>query len=144
MTSTTGTMLAAGLKQNCRPCGHKKGAAANMKHGLSRRGIPYPPDYNLWVAAKRRARIHKLPFTISPKDIVIPEYFPVFPLIKLELGTREDHENSPSLDQVVPGVGYTLNNVWVISYRANRIKHNATLDELRALTNAVAARLEHK
>lgn len=41
--------------------------------------------------------------------------------------------NSPSLDRMIPALGYVASNVRVISYRANAIKRDATLDELRAL-----------
>ena len=41
---------------------------------------------------------------------------------------------APSLDRLNPLGGYTLNNVRVISWRANRIKNDATLPELERLT----------
>jgi len=39
--------------------------------------------------------------------------------------------NSISLDRIVPSKGYTKENVRVISYKANTIKSNANLDDLR-------------
>jgi len=39
-------------------------------------------------------------------------------------------EDSPSLDQIIPSKGYTVDNVQVISWRANRIKNDATPEEL--------------
>jgi len=39
-------------------------------------------------------------------------------------------DNSPSIDQIVPSKGYTLDNIQVISWRANRIKNDATPEEL--------------
>ena len=42
--------------------------------------------------------------------------------------------DSPSLDRINPNLGYIKGNVWVISYRANMIKNNATLEELELLT----------
>lgn len=46
-------------------------------------------------------------------------------------GSRRDRK--PSLDRVVPSLGYVKGNVRVISFRANRIKSDATADELRAV-----------
>jgi hypothetical protein len=42
-------------------------------------------------------------------------------------------DNSPSLDRIVPEKGYVAGNIRVISQRANRIKSNATVEELRAV-----------
>jgi len=39
-------------------------------------------------------------------------------------------DSSPSLDQIIPSKGYTADNVQVISWRANRIKNDATPEEL--------------
>lgn len=41
------------------------------------------------------------------------------------------NEDSPSIDKVIPELGYVRGNVWVISNKANRIKNNATLEELK-------------
>ncbi len=41
--------------------------------------------------------------------------------------------NSPSIDRVDNSFGYTKNNVLIISYKANAIKNNATLEELELL-----------
>jgi len=40
---------------------------------------------------------------------------------------------SPALDRVDPGKGYTKGNVQYISARANRIKYDATVDELQSV-----------
>ncbi len=41
--------------------------------------------------------------------------------------------NYSTLDRVVPSLGYVKGNVRVISFRANRLKNNATIDEIRAI-----------
>lgn len=56
-------------------------------------------------------------------DVVIPELCPVF-------GTPMD---KPSLDRKDNSKGYTRDNVRVISDRANRLKNNGTLEELKAI-----------
>ena len=40
-------------------------------------------------------------------------------------------DDSPSLDRIVSSLGYVKGNIRVISYKANRVKSNATLEELR-------------
>jgi hypothetical protein len=44
---------------------------------------------------------------------------------------------SPSIDRVDSSKGYTKDNIQVISHRANNLKNNATLEELRKLVTYV-------
>lgn len=46
----------------------------------------------------------------------------------------QNRDNCPSIDQIIPGAGYDLDNIIVISFRANRIKNDSTLEELKKLT----------
>ena len=48
----------------------------------------------------------------------------------------------PSVDRINPALGYTEDNVWVISFRANTIKQNASLIELERLLAALEAKYE--
>ena len=95
----------------------------------------------MWARAKRRAREGKLPFDREPNDIQIPEECPVFQW-KLVIGDGASQDASPSLDRIDPDKGYVKDNVWVISHLANRIKNNATLAQLEAVTQALRKRLE--
>lgn len=47
----------------------------------------------------------------------------------------KSHPHSPALDRLDPSKGYTKGNVVYISARANRIKYDATADELRLVLN---------
>ncbi len=44
-------------------------------------------------------------------------------------GSWSRRDNSPSIDQIEAGKGYTADNIAVISWRANRIKNDGTLEE---------------
>lgn len=81
------------------------------------------------MAAKARATDAEIPFDLTIDDIVIPLYCPALG-IKLFIGERGSRENSPSLDRIDPKLGYVKGNVIVISWRANRIKSNASYDEI--------------
>lgn len=87
---------------------------------------------NLLRWARGRAERGGLPFNLRVDDIQIPEFCPVLG-IPLQCGTGRSCENSPTIDRVVPDVGYVPGNIIVISNRANRIKQNASWWELRML-----------
>jgi hypothetical protein len=85
--------------------------------------------------AQSRSRKLGLPFNITIENItieniVIPEFCPILG-IKLNVGSGKVSDASPSLDKVIPGLGYVRGNIQVISNRANRIKTDATLNELK-------------
>lgn len=67
-------------------------------------------------------------FTISFGEIEWPMVCPVLG-IPIDYSATGISENSPSLDQIVPGKGYVPGNVAVMSWRANRIKNDGTLEE---------------
>jgi hypothetical protein len=91
-------------------------------------------------AAKLRAKEHNVPFAITAEDIVIPAACPLLgiPLLGKEDGKPGPHPNSPSLDRKVPKEGYVPGNVWVISQRANTIKGDASLAEMKMLAANLA------
>lgn len=87
----------------------------------------------MWGRIKHRAKKSGVLFNLEVRDIVIPAVCPVLG-IPLQPGgvlhSRAPTENSPSLDRFKPLVGYVRGNVRVISQRANRLKNNATAEEL--------------
>jgi hypothetical protein len=92
------------------------------------------PAQALLEKARERARKGGYACTIKVADISIPEFCPLLG-IKLERGKGVGgvKPSSTSLDKIHPELGYVPGNVWVISYRANVIKSNATLKELQTL-----------
>ena len=58
-----------------------------------------------------------------------------------ECGHGKPLDNSPSLDRIDSTKGYTPDNVWLISYRMNRIKNDATPLELLLISNAVSEKI---
>lgn len=90
------------------------------------------PKHWLWAAAKFRAKKKKLEFTITEDDFEIPE---LCPLLEIPMCKNPEQacDNSYSLDRIDSSKGYVPGNVWVISNRANRIKGDATLEELELI-----------
>lgn len=97
---------------------------------------------DMFNAAKQRSRLYGYEFNITLEDIFIPDYCPVFPWLKLEVGTNgQQQPNSPSLDRINNDLGYIKGNVCVISLRANTMKSDGTLDEHRRLLTYLEERL---
>jgi hypothetical protein len=89
-------------------------------------------------SAKRRGLEH----TITLDDIQIPTYCPVLGYY-LRGGEGLRHHASPSLDRIDTSKGYVPGNVWVISWRANNLKADATPDELIQLVRALTEKATH-
>ena len=87
------------------------------------------PRSNMFRAAKARAKNQGVPFDIEISDIVIPETCPIL-LVPLSVGNKIVSINSPSLDKIIPELGYVKGNIQVISYKANLMKSNANPDQL--------------
>ena len=84
---------------------------------------------------KHRAKQNNLPFNLSLEDIVIPKRCPVLDIEIRQLSVDDKpskgyYPNAPSLDRIIPELGYVKGNVRVISARANLLKSNATIFEL--------------
>ena len=59
-----------------------------------------------------------------------PDYCPILG-IKLELNNKTTADNSPSFDKVLPERGYVKGNVQIISYKANRLKSNMSIEDFK-------------
>ena len=108
----------------CTTCRSKQHSAYYRKH----------PVIYLLNACRQRCRQQRLPYNLTKEDIIIPEYCPVLG-VKLEHGTKPFCDNSPSIDRIYPEKGYIKGNVVVISWRANRLKSDASLKELEYVVN---------
>lgn len=96
------------------------------------------PARNLWHLAKHRAKTEGVVFSITDTDILIPD---VCPLLGVKLLLDGPKNYRPSLDRIIPDLGYVPGNVWVVSFRGNRLKNDATPDELQRMTAAVLLRV---
>lgn len=84
---------------------------------------------HLLKSARMRAAKHGLPFNLTREDIVIPDVCPALG-IPLQRAQGYTSDYSPTLDRIVPALGYVKGNVAIISHRANRMKNDGTAAEL--------------
>ena len=99
------------------------------------------PIQNIFWAARTRSKKIGMEFSIELKDLDMPLFCPLLGIpIYIVYGRR--NANSPSIDRIDNTKGYIKGNVWVISWRANDLKKNATLEELEMITKNLASKLE--
>jgi hypothetical protein len=106
---------------------------------------PQSTKLALLRSAKQRAKSRGLDFNIDASDIDLPDKCPLLgiPLFSSYRGESKTYDNSYSIDRIDPRKGYIKGNVWVISYKANRIKNDATLSELETLVKNLKNYWEH-
>lgn len=105
---------------------NKKRRDYNKKH----------PEYKLLSHAKERAKNKNIEFSITRNDIIIPEYCPILGL-KLEIGNGKFTDNSPTIDRIDNSKGYIKENIKIISWRANSIKGDSTIDEITKIIDYI-------
>lgn len=112
-------------RNTCKTCKNKQDA--NRTKGTLNRWVT-----KSFSASKIRSLEKGLDHTITKQWIVdnLPKFCPV---LGIELSFNGDKYNSPSLDRFDNNKGYTTDNVRIISYRANTLKNNGTLEELEAI-----------
>lgn len=91
--------------------------------------------------AKSRAKKLGLAFDLLPEEIKIPKECP---LLSIPLSFYGG-DSAPSLDRIDNSKGYTKDNCWVISNKANRMKNNASLIEWQTfcLNSLASEQLPH-
>lgn len=127
---------------------------ALMKHRTYLRYVAKHPDFiptkirhmKIWKAAhpeqwmlnkaRDRAKRNGKPFSITVADIHVPKRCPILG-IPLFWGNEQKSENSPSLDCLIPHLGYVPGNVFVMSMRANRLKGDGSWQELKKISDWV-------
>ena len=130
------------MRRNCRVCGTEFEAKTSGIHCSDscrrlynrqwlRDHYKANPSSYLLNGIRNRSKEEGLPFDLVLEDIAIPEICPILG-IKLyrNTGGNKPTGNSPSVDRVIPSLGYIKGNVQVISQRANIMKNDANPEEL--------------
>lgn len=82
------------------------------------------------IDKRRKCKKRGLPFALT-KDYLLsiaPATCPVFgvPLTYGWVGKRGGEPHSPSVDRIVPELGYVPGNIIIVSHLANIVRHTAT------------------
>lgn len=108
---------------------------ASVNEGQRRRTCRYAVK-RLYDNAKARAKRKNLNFNITIEDIIIPELCPILE-IPIFTGTKDNYNNSPSLDKINNTEGYIKGNIAVISNLANSMKNQATFEQLKTFNKNI-------
>jgi len=88
--------------------------------------------------SKTRAKTQNMEHNIAEEDIIIPLFCPVLG-IPIFVSRGKVSDNSPSLDRINNNLGYIKGNVKVISYKANALKSNGSINEFRKIIEYIKA-----
>ena len=93
-------------------------------------------------SCRHRAKQNNVPFEITLQDLI--DMFPfdnLCPILNFPFiwGTQSSKELSPSVDRMIPSKGYVKGNINFISYKANRIKSDSTLEILEKIIKYMKA-----
>lgn len=94
-------------------------------------------EKTMYLCAKNNAYKKGREFNIDLRDIVIPVYCPLLGIKLTRILNKGRVGSNPSLDRIDNSKGYIKGNVMVISDKANRIKMNLSMNELRLLSENI-------
>lgn len=89
---------------------------------------------------KNAAKRIGTPFSVSFGELDWPSNCPILG-IPLDYFAEGRQENSVSFDRLNPTIGYTKENTRIISWRANRIKNDGTLEEHKQIVAFLEAHI---
>jgi len=126
--------LRDGRSSRCVKCSNQATRNSQYIHGLALRERK-TPEYRIWMSTRASAKERGLEHSISPEDIVIPDKCPILG-IKIRGGKGAGSGFKPelaSLDRIDSSRGYVPGNVCVISWKANQLKSDNTLETLEQI-----------
>jgi hypothetical protein len=128
------------LEAERRKLKYKKGEwAATVKRRSTKAGWLK----HVLTGVRHRAKLRGLEYSITAEDLHVPDVCPVLGIpLHFEPPGRKAircHSNLPSIDRFDNNKGYVPGNVCVISYRANALKSNASLDEIERVCAYMAS-----
>jgi len=94
------------------------------------------PVITLLRNCRGRARREGFPCDLDSAYLLSLEVPQVCPVLGIPIN-ESSRDNKPSLDKIIPELGYVKGNVAFISMKANRLKNESTLQELKAIVSYI-------
>lgn len=105
-----------------------------LEYGRKYRSDPEKKKRMQFSVLQNRAKKAGIPCTIKFEELVWPE---VCPILGIELKYGGSSWDSPSMDKVIPELGYITGNVKIISNLANTMKSHATKEQCLAFAKNI-------
>lgn len=145
----------SGFRPHCRSCDNARSKAYRDRNKermtqLKRNLKHANPIKYLLIHAKSRCKHlgDRIPFTLTPDDVTYVTHCPILGVELDYCSTKSKRgqvaDNVASLDRIIPELGYVPGNVNIISWRANKLKSNITLDEMQAFVNYYSSLLSER
>lgn len=100
------------------------------------------PRRKLFMSAKSRSKRLNIPFNIDIEDIIIPDKCPLLEVPFIQ-GTKDNYQYSYSLDRIDNSKGYIKGNIQVITNKANSMKNNASVEELKVFCENILKTIDN-
>jgi hypothetical protein len=94
-------------------------------------------QYRLFNSCKGNAKKQGKEFTLEMEDIVIPTHCPIFGWELTNISGEGRVKTNASIDRIDSTKGYIKGNILVMSDLANRMKQNATTEDLISFAKGV-------
>lgn len=110
-----------------------EGKAKEREWHLARKADPLKWGKTVIGNIRSRAKALGYDFDLTAEDLIVPSHCPALGMA-LVSGVGNNSRalpNSPSVDRFDNAKGYVRGNVRVISLRANQLKSNATIEEMK-------------
>lgn len=91
------------------------------------------PEEGMLISIRARCKELGHSFNLTKEDILIPTHCPILG-IKLDWN---DRNSKPSVDRVIPSLGYVKGNICIISMKANTLKSDGTAEQHRAIADYI-------
>lgn len=121
-------------RNECKLCKSLNDSFSHQKNRVAK------PEKAIFFSTKRRAKIEGINFNLEESDIFIPDKCPILD-IKLQMHSDYARDNSPSIDRLIPNKGYIKGNCFIISYKANRMKQDNSLEDLEKIVKYIQERI---
>lgn len=99
------------------------------------------PQRLIWQRIKASAKARGLEFDLRVEDIVLPEICPYTGLL-LKFNEGRPGRDSYTVDRIDNSKGYIKGNIEVVSYQANAMKQDASIELLLKFAKEVIRRYE--
>lgn len=94
------------------------------------------PFAKMLAAKKHICKVKGLPFDLDQEylESIYTETCPIFGVKMIQMNSDDPrHDDNATLDRMIPEKGYVKGNVTFICFRANRIKSDASLEEIQKI-----------